>query len=112
MNVETDINLTKKKRIIFWVYLSTILAFFITITILSAYSYMPTKQFTATDNYYYASQVASDWQNGSSFPMQVLLVTFRSITEAIRPVLQTTRVSSISSGQEPPTVAIVVSTQI
>jgi hypothetical protein len=64
MNIETDINLTKKKRIIFWVYLCTIIAFFIAITLLSVYSYIPTKNFISTDNYYYAYQVAQDWQKG------------------------------------------------
>ena len=64
MNVETDVNLTKKKRVIFWVYLCTVLAFFIAITILSVYSYLPTKAFMSTDNYYYANQVVNDWQTG------------------------------------------------
>lgn len=64
MNIETDVNLTKKKRIIFWVYLLTILAFFIVITVLSAKSWTPTQQFLSTDNYFYANQVANEWQKG------------------------------------------------
>jgi multidrug resistance efflux pump len=64
MNVETDVNLTKKKRIIFWIYLLTILLFFIAITILAVYSWTPTKTFLSTDNYYYANQVAKEWQMG------------------------------------------------
>jgi hypothetical protein len=59
------VNLTKKKRIIFWVYLCTVLAFFIAITIMTVYAYVPTKNFTSTDNYYYANQVANDWKTGT-----------------------------------------------
>jgi len=64
MNIETDVNLTKKKRIIFWVYLFTILAFFIATTVLAVNSWTPTNQFLTTDNYYYANQVANEWQEG------------------------------------------------
>lgn len=69
MNIETDVNLTKKKRMIFWIYLCTVLAFFVAVTVLTAYSYMPTKSFTGTDNYYYAYQVARDWQKGKKWDM-------------------------------------------
>lgn len=65
MNIETDVNLTKKKRIIFWVYLAALLVFAIVITILAAKSWEATSDFVATDNYYYAYQVAQDWQLGT-----------------------------------------------
>jgi hypothetical protein len=68
MNIETDVNLTKKKRIIFWAYLCTTLAFFLAVTLLSAYAYIPTNNFTSTDNYYYANQVANDWATGNPPP--------------------------------------------
>lgn len=64
MNMETDVNLTKKKKIIFWVYLLAILIFAITVTILAAKSWQATSDFVGTDNYYYAYQVAQDWQLG------------------------------------------------
>lgn len=72
MNIETDVNLTKKKRIIFWVYLASILAFLVVITVLSVKSYQPTKEFIATDSYYYARQVANDWQTGFITEMKVV----------------------------------------
>lgn len=68
MNVETDINLTKKKRIIFWAYLFALLAFAVAITVLAAKSWAPTKAFVANDSYYYAYQVAQDWQLGTLVP--------------------------------------------
>ena len=64
MNIETDVNLTKKKRIVFWVYLFAILCFAIVITILAAKSWQATKKFTGTDSYYYAYQVTQDWKLG------------------------------------------------
>lgn len=64
MNIETDVNLTKKKRIIFWAYLFTILCFAIVITIMAAKSWQATQDFTSTDNYYYSYQVAQDWKLG------------------------------------------------
>lgn len=78
MNIETDVNLTKKKRIIFWVYLSSILAFLVVITVLSVKSYQPTKDFIATDNYFYARQVANDWQTGFITDIQVVNGTISS----------------------------------
>ena len=57
-------NLTKKKRIIFWAYLFAILCFAIAVTVLAAKSWNATKDFTATDSYYYSFQVAQDWQKG------------------------------------------------
>jgi len=64
MNIETNVNLTKKKRVIFWVYIFTILIFLITIAILSSKSWTPTIEFVKTESYYYASQVANDWKRG------------------------------------------------
>ena len=72
MNMETDINLTKKKRVIFWLYLTAILFFSITVTILSAKSWNPTQGFLKTDNYYYAYQVAQEWQKGTDDARQDL----------------------------------------
>lgn len=69
MNIETDINLTKKKRIIFWLYLLAILIFAITLTILAAKSWQATSEFVITDNYYYAYQVAQDWKLGTWLTM-------------------------------------------
>jgi hypothetical protein len=65
MNMETDFNLTKKKRIIFWLYLFATLSFAITITILASKSWNPTQDFLKTDSYYYSYQVALDWQKGT-----------------------------------------------
>jgi hypothetical protein len=62
--METDVNLTKKKRIIFWIYLFAVLCFAITVTVLAAKSWSPTQAFISTDSYYYAYQVAKDWQKG------------------------------------------------
>ena len=64
MNIETDVNLTKKKRIIFWAYLFAILCFIIACTVMGAKSYQVTKDFVNTDSYYYAYQVGLDWQKG------------------------------------------------
>lgn len=65
MNLETDVNLTKKKRIIFWVYLLAILIFAVAITVLAAKSWIATSNFISTDSYYYAYQVSNDWREGS-----------------------------------------------
>jgi uncharacterized membrane protein YkgB len=65
MNMETDVNLTKKKKIVFWVYLLGITIFAIAVTVLAAKSWSVTSGFISTDDYYYASQVAQDWQLGT-----------------------------------------------
>lgn len=67
MNMETDVNLTKKKRIIFWVYLLAIIIFAIALTVLTAKSWAVTSNFITTDDYYYAYQVSKDWQLGTPF---------------------------------------------
>ena len=67
MNIETDVNLTKKKRIIFWAYLFALLAFSITATVLAAKSWSATAEFVNTDSYYYSYQVAQDWKLGTVF---------------------------------------------
>ena len=65
MNAETNANLTRKKRIIFWVYLGTILAYLVAVSVLTGLSYIPTKGFLNTDHYYYANQVTSEWKAGT-----------------------------------------------
>jgi hypothetical protein len=65
MNIETDLNLTKKKRIIFWAYLFAILCFSLALTVLAAKSWEATRDFTSTDSYYYAFQVVQDWKLGT-----------------------------------------------
>ena len=64
MNIETDVNLTKKKRIIFWAYLLAILCFVTACTVLGAKSWQVTSDFVNTDSYYFAFQVGTDWQKG------------------------------------------------
>ena len=66
MNIETDINLTRKKRIVFWAYLFALLCFCVACTILASKSWTETRDFTSTDSYYYAYQVGQDWQLGTS----------------------------------------------
>ena len=81
MNIETDVNLTKKKRIIFWAYLFAILCFAITVTVLAAKSWQATTAFTSTDSYYYAFQVAQDWKLGTFPQIQALSRTSLLSTE-------------------------------
>lgn len=64
--METDVNLTKKKRIVFWVYLLAIMIFAIACTVLAAKSWTVTNDFVTTDDYYYAFQVSEDWKLGTS----------------------------------------------
>jgi hypothetical protein len=111
MNIETDVNLTKKKRIIFWVYLFTILAFFTTITILSVYSYIPTKNFVSTDNYFYANQVANDWSTGKSSSIQASSLILSFLMEPPPAVQPTIKMQSTSTGPELPMDAIATSTR-
>ena len=71
MNIETDVNLTKKKRIVFWAYLFAILCFVIACTVLAAKSLKVASDFVNTDSYYYAFQVGKDWQLGTPLLTQV-----------------------------------------
>jgi ABC-type phosphate transport system permease subunit len=66
LNVETDVHLTKKKRIVFWVYLIAIFIFVLLTTFLILYSWTPFQQFKTTDQYYFANQVANEWKKGTN----------------------------------------------
>lgn len=75
MNAETNANLTRKKRIVFWVYLGTILAYVVAVSVITGLSYQPTKGFLSTDYYYYANQVTQEWKTGKYVWMQALSLT-------------------------------------
>jgi hypothetical protein len=64
------VNLSRKKRIVFWAYLLAVLCFCIALTVLAAKSWAATREFVSSDNYYYGFQVSQDWHLGTAFPMQ------------------------------------------
>lgn len=70
-----DPNLSKKKKIVFWVYLFALLGFIIVVLTLVSKAYDPVKQHLLSDDFYYANQVVSEWNKGFITDIKVLKAT-------------------------------------
>jgi hypothetical protein len=67
-----DPNLSKKKKIIFWVYLLALLGFIAAVLSLVSKAYDPVKQHLLSDDYYFANQVVSEWNKGFITDIKIL----------------------------------------
>lgn len=68
-------NLLRKKKIIFWLYLVCLLAFIISVLTLVSKSYDPVQKHLSSDNFYFSNQVVHEWNVGFVTDIKVLNAT-------------------------------------
>ena len=70
-----DPNLSKKKKIVFWLYLAALLAFIVAVLTLVSKAYDPVREHLLSDNFYFSNQVVSEWNKGFITEIKVLNAT-------------------------------------
>ena len=67
--------MSKKKKIIFWLYLLCLLAFIVSVITLVSKAYDPVKKHLSSDNFYFSNQVVNEWNLGFITDIKVLKAT-------------------------------------
>ena len=70
-----DSHLSRKKKMVFWIYLFTLLAFITAVLSSIVSSYDPVKKFMQSDNFYFSNQIVYEWNQGFITDIKVLKST-------------------------------------
>ena len=70
-----DPHVSKKKKIIFWLYLLCLLAFIVSVLTLISKAYDPVLKHLSSDNFYFSNQIVNEWKLGFVTDIKVLKST-------------------------------------